>query len=172
MSVAAKIGIAIGILAMGAAFTGVCAMGYILYNGPRMKVQTNVRAFQAQVPKMPEGVVPVETRAALPSEAEAKTLKNPLEPTADAVARGKVYYEYYCIFCHGEKGDGNGPVGQSYVPKPSDLSDPKIQAYSDGDMLVKMLIGVGHEPVLERVVLPEHRWPLVLYMRQFAPKQP
>ena len=32
-----------------------------------------------------------------------------------------------------------------------------------------MLAGTGHEPVLNRVVLPDHRWYLVLYTRQFLP---
>ena len=32
------------------------------------------------------------------------------------LAIGKNVYGYYCAFCHGTDGAGNGPVGRSYVP--------------------------------------------------------
>lgn len=117
---------------------------------------------------MPEGVVPVNTRPRLPSEETAKSLANPVPMDEAAIVRGKTYYEYYCVFCHGDKGDGHGPVGQSYIPTPTDLRIPKIQGYSDGQIFRTMLIGAGHEPVLEKVVLPEHRWYLVSYVRRLG----
>jgi hypothetical protein len=92
-------------------------------------------------------------------------LTNPLQPTPTILGAGKIYYSYYCVFCHGESGAGDGPVGHSYVPPPADLRSPRVAAYGDGRLLQAMLRGVGHEPVLERVVAPEHRWPLVLYVR-------
>jgi len=83
-------------------------------------------------------------------------------------ARGRIYYDYYCVFCHGTDGRGNGPVGQSYMPKPSDLTDPSVQRQSDGELLRKSLTGTGHEPVLARVIPPEHRWYLVSYVRSLT----
>ena len=145
---------------------------YIYLTSPRMYVQEHVRAYQQVVPSMPEGVVPVDLRPPVPSAEAAKTLPNPVPISDAAVARGKVYYEYYCIFCHGDKGDGNGPVGQSYVPVPTDLRSPKIQGYTDGEIFRTMLLGVGHEPVLEKVVLPEHRWYLVDYVRSLGSVTP
>jgi cytochrome c1 len=61
-------------------------------------------------------------------------------------ARGKIYYGYYCSFCHGDKGDGFGPVGYSYNPVPADLHTAKIQSMSDGELLYAMLTGTGHAP--------------------------
>ena len=43
-----------------------------------------------------------------------------------------------------------------------------MQALSDGQLFQAMLTGPGHQPVLERVVPPEHRPYLVLYVRQYA----
>ena len=63
---------------------------------------------------------------------------------------------------------GNGPVGESYFPAPADLRTGKVSHYSDGRLLRAMLTGIGHEPVLERVVPPRHRWCLVLYVRSLA----
>jgi len=160
--------LAVPVLLLAAAIVSV--MSYVLYEGPRMRMQPNVRTYQAEVPPMPAGAVPADSPDAAPNpkappaEAAASTI-NPVPVTGESIARGKVYYQYYCIFCHGEAGDGNGPVGQSYVPKPADLHAPKITGYSDGQMLRAMLVGVGHEPVLEKVVPEEHRWPLVNYLR-------
>lgn len=196
MNFTAKLAIALAVPILLAAAGAVSFMGYVLYEGPRMRMQPNVRAYQAEVPPMPGGTVPVGPPEAAPPgnstagvtpangtagvppalsdvapncktpTAEAATaMANPVPATGESVARGKVYYQNYCVFCHGDAGDGNGPVGQSYVPKPSDLRTPKISGYSDGQMLRAMLVGVGHEPVLEKVVPEEHRWPLVDYVR-------
>ena len=139
---------------------------YLLFTGPRMKVQPHIRAFQTRAPALPDGVVLAQSLPALPTLEEARPLVNPLPATPANLARGKIYYQYYCAFCHGARGRGDGPVGQSYVPVPADLAAPRVRAYSDGQYLRAMLTGVGHEPVLERVVPPEHRWPLVLYARR------
>ena len=103
------------------------------------------------------------------------------ELTEANIARGKVYYQYYCIFCHAANGDGNATVGQSLVPVPGDLRSPKVQAYSDGELLRAMLTGPGHKPfapyagstpVLEYTVLPEHRWYMVLFVRSLSLASP
>jgi hypothetical protein len=76
-----------------------------------------------------------------------------------------MYYGYYCVFCHGETGRGDGLVGRSYVPRPTDLTAPSVQNLSDGALYGAMLAGTGHEPVLGYVVLPEALWYIVAYVR-------
>ncbi|HEY3307196.1 MAG TPA: hypothetical protein VGJ93_01960 [Desulfuromonadaceae bacterium] len=139
--------------------------GIVLYNGPRMTVQPHLRSFQAVLPNLPAETTPVQIPEKLPSVAQASKIRNPLKGTSGNLHRGKVYYHYYCVFCHGENGDGHGPVGQSYLPTPADLRSVKINNYQDGQLLRAMLTGIGHEPVLERVVPPQHRWFVVLYVR-------
>jgi hypothetical protein len=141
---------------------------WVLLVGPRMYEQQHIKPFQARMPMMPAGVVPVDPEDVLPTADDALGMRNPLSATDENLACGKVYYAYYCIFCHGERGDGAGPVGQAYLPVPADLASKKIAAYSDGQVLRAMLLGEGHAPVLERTVYPEHRWPLVLYVRHFG----
>lgn len=169
--------------------TALLFIGYFLFTGPRMKVQEHIRAYQARMPLTPAGTTPVNSLPPLPTPDQAAAMKNPLESTTASIARGAAYYQYYaCLACHGENGDGGGPVGDSYVPKPADLRSAKIRGYSDGQLLRGMLKGVGHEyiddqparggkpaivhGVLERIVLPEHRWYIVLYVRQFASTGP
>ena len=155
--------------ALGVAMLGGAAAGYLLFTGPHMTQQPHLRVFGAPMPRPAPGALPVTSLGfEVPTAQEAAALSNPLPPTAQNRARGATYYAYYCAFCHGSKGDGNGPVGESYVPKPSDLRSPKIQAYSDGELLRSMLTGTGHAPALETTVLPEHRWYLVHFVRAFT----
>ncbi|SNB46681.1 cytochrome C [Geobacter sp. DSM 9736] len=142
--------------------------GYVLYTGPRMKEQPHIRAYQTVAPLPPEGTVAVHVPEGIPSSAQAALATNPLEATDLNIERGKVYYGYYCIFCHGEEGRGNGPVGESYSPVPADLRSARVRGYRDGQLLRRMLTGAGHGPVLERVVSPRHRWHIVLYVRSLA----
>lgn len=146
-----------------------------MFTGPRMRVQQHVRAYQKSMPHPPPNTVPVgPDRYAVPPPREASGLKNPLPENKASRDRGKIYYSYYCVFCHGENGQGDGPVGYSYMPVPTDLHAPKIVKMSDGDLLRAILLGIGHEPVLQRVVLPEHRWYLVTYTRALGqtPREP
>ena len=146
-----------------------CVIAYLLLTGPRMRVQPNIRPFQMVTPVMSANSVPVKaTIEPLPTKEEAVKMVNPLSATAENIAKGRIYYGYYCGFCHGEKGDGFGPVGFSYNPVPTDLRTEKIQSQADGNLLLSMLTGTGHSPVLQKVVPADYRWYLVLYLRQFA----
>lgn len=39
---------------------------------------------------------------------------------------GKSIYNDKCAACHGEKGDGKGPMAATFDPKPGSFSDPKF----------------------------------------------
>lgn len=160
------------IIAVVAAITIVFAsstIAYLLFTGPRMYIQPNIRTFQAMMHPSPPGTVPVtKSFEPLPTKEDARKLTNPVADTLENCIKGKVYYGYYCVFCHGDKGDGFGPVGLSYNPVPADLRTAKVQSISDGELLYSMLKGIGHAPMLERIVLPECRWYLVLYVRQLG----
>lgn len=146
-----------------------CVVLYLMFSGPRMTVQPHVRAYQLAIPGAPAGAVPVSDPLPPPLTPErAAAMTNPLPATAENVERGRTYYGYYCAFCHGTAGDGRGPVAESYDPEPSDLRTPKVQSLPDGRLLYASLTGVGHAPVLERVVPEEARWPIVLYVRQLG----
>lgn len=156
-------------IAAGGAFV-IC---YFLFTGPRMEEQPSIRPYRAVMPLPPAGAVPVAPVVKpLPSPQEASSLTNPVEPSAENVQRGQVFYGYYCLFCHGPRGDGAGPVGPHYVPAPADLASPRIQSMSDGELLLASLTGTGHSPVLGYVVPVEFRWYLVLYVRQFQGRPP
>ena len=141
--------------------------GFLL-TGPHMYVQPHIRTYEAPMPPTPAGAVPVDPLPTIPSPEEAAALKSPVAATEESLARGKVYYQYYCLMCHGEAGAGDGPVGESYIPVPADLRTPKVRTMSDGLLLRAMFLGEGHEPVLAYTIRPEHRWYLVAYTRELA----
>lgn len=48
---------------------------------------------------------------------------------------GKAIFSTKCEACHGEKGDGKGPLAKTFDPKPGNFSDPKV---SGGDFSKKI----------------------------------
>ncbi|WP_129125009.1 c-type cytochrome [Geomonas oryzae] len=146
---------------------GAVVFSWILVRGPRMTVQHHIREFQMVLPGPAPGSVSVTSATSAPAEEGAGGVTGP-KATPALLAQGRIYYSYYCLFCHGVAGAGDGPVGNSYVPRPADLRHASVGAYPDGELLQRMLTGAGHEPVLERVVPQRHRWPLVAYLRSLS----
>lgn len=150
----------------GLAFLGAGAMFTAMFIGPHMIEQPSFRAYQAVLPALPAGAVtatqPVQD---LPGARREVALADP-----QRVYKGQAYYHYYCVFCHGNSGDGQGLVGQAYFPQPADLRDARIQAYSDQQLHDAILNGIGHTPVMEYTIRPQHRWYLVAYVRSLGKK--
>lgn len=139
---------------------------YLMFSGPRMRVQPKILPYQALMPATPEGIVPVSAEPDIvPSVETVGQLRNPLPDTARTRETGQVYYGYYCAFCHGRTGRGDGPVGASYTPAPTDLGLPRVQTLSDGALYRAMRTGAGHEPVLGYVIRPQAAWYIVSYAR-------
>lgn len=146
-----------------------CACAFVCVScGPRMQVQPSIQPFEHQMPSMPAGATPTRGRLHTLTMEQSKLDRNPLQATERNLDNGRIYYRYYCLMCHGERGDGNGEVGQSYVPRPADLSSPRVTGMRDGELYLRMLTGVGHDPVMEQTVLPNRRWPLVMHVRRLG----
>jgi hypothetical protein len=149
---------------------------YLMFFNPRMKVQPKILPNQAWLPQLPQGVVVINSYyEPVPSELQAMQMKNPIADTTQNIKTGRLYYGYYCAFCHGQQGQTTGPVGRSYVPAPADVTAPQVKVKPDGLLYRNMLIGPGHEPALQYIIPPGHRWYLVTYMRYLqseAQKQP
>ncbi len=130
-----------------------------------MNRQPSVQPFDRQMPMMPMETVPTTGSPRAVIARESKLAANPLPRSRRNLHNGRIFYGYYCLMCHGEKGDGNGQVGQSYVPKPTDLTSANVKSLPDGQLYAKMLSGTGHEPVMDNTVPPDQRWQIVMYVR-------
>lgn len=139
-------------------FAFIITAAVLLLSGPRMDNQPSLRAYEAQVNLPPEDVVAFfETKNDLVLTAMPANNKGNIE-------KGKIYYGYYCVFCHGDDGKGNGPVGESFHPKPADLSNPQIIRYDSIQLYNATFKGI-HAPVLERVIPPAYRQYILLYIK-------
>ena len=137
---------------------------YLMFSGPRMRVQPKILPYQALLPALPEGIRPV----AWTPTPNLDSLRNSVADTEATRRIGQAYYRDYCQFCHGPAGHGDGPVGRSYVPMPTDLTTPAVRSLSDSAFYQGMLTGVGHAPVLGYVVDPNAPWFIIRYVRTLA----
>lgn len=103
----------------------------------------------------------------------ASDLINPYTLTAenqDAIfAEGKLLYQINCQHCHGEKGDGKGPMVQSGafegVPDYANLKN-----LSNGQMFYSIYYGKGTMGAHNSLVNKKEIWTLIHYIRKFQDK--
>ena len=131
-----------------------------LMSGPKMRQQPSLRTYEFGMVHPPEDAIAFES-----GKEDSLSLLLPSLSEAN-INRGKVYYNYYCVFCHGEYGDGNGPVGESYFPKPAALDSDRLGKMNIDDIYKLTLYGTGHSPVLQNVIKKEHRPYILLYIRE------
>lgn len=85
----------------------------------------------------------------------ATKAKSPFDGGPREVARGKQVYADNCSFCHGANGIGDGPAGESYIPRPPVLTTAKVQSLSEGVMYYQITNGILSTPIPEaRKYLP------------------
>lgn len=89
---------------------------------------------------------------------------NPTDPAA-TVAKGDSVYTNFCATCHGNLGDGKGPVGVR-LGAMSLLTD-KAKSYPDGYIYGIIRYGRGLMPLYgDKIFRPGDRWAVVNYVRQ------
>jgi mono/diheme cytochrome c family protein len=67
---------------------------------------------------------------------------NPVPPGADVLAEGRAHWADHCATCHGNDGRGETEMGRSLYPKAPDMTLPKTQGLSDGEMFAIIKNGV------------------------------
>lgn len=94
--------------------------------------------------------------------------------SADA-AVGKEIYFRYCHFCHGQKGQGDGPVGIALTPHPADfVADTKRMSKTDAELYKSITEGIHKEIGGEAMSMPrwadilseKERWSVLAFIRQ------
>jgi mono/diheme cytochrome c family protein len=142
----------------------------------RMRETPVVRPYENPILVMESGVVPFEGGEALYRAANPAALKSPLDAKDPAVVEaGKKLYFIYCHQCHGKAYDGNGTVGQSFAPLPTDLRSERVQAGSDGQLFQHISYGVGgsgRQPALATTIQVQDRWKIIAFVRSLGVRQP
>lgn len=134
----------------------------------RMKDDEAIQTYHASMPTMPAAAVPFADSHQRSMGADPKGLKNPLSYTAETVQLGMEKYGYYCVHCHGPTGKGNGTVGQSFAPLPTDLQGPHVQRQTDGEIFYRTSVGYKRHPPMAYTVAERDRWAIVIYIRSLV----
>ncbi len=103
-------------------------------------------------------------------------IKSPIEMhEPKTIKRGQFVYVTFCAQCHGKNHDGNGPVGQSFYPLPTDLRSPKVQAESEGNIFWDISYGLpegkGRQPALATTIDVLDRWRVVAYVKSLGVRE-
>ncbi len=120
---------------------------------------------------MAAGSVPVDGGEALYRAATDSDLANPFSPQDPVVLEsGQALYATYCAQCHGRYHDGNGTVGQSFSPLPTDLRSPQVQEAEPGLVFKEISYGVpgGRQPPLATTIEAQDRWRIVAYVKSLG----
>jgi mono/diheme cytochrome c family protein len=130
-----------------------------MYRGPEVQPY-------AESPRVtPADTIPVHGEPPMSLEQAAVKMHNPLEATPENLAKGKEQFGTYCAPCHGESGQGNGPVAHILAKRPDDLIDDKSKNFSDGYIYGVIRDGAESMPSYAEEMPAEQRWQVVMYVR-------
>ena len=137
---------------------------------------------------MPDGTLPVNgihynvhygqpagmptAAAILPMKLELMTVReqNPLQPTSENLAHGRVLFETVCSPCHGQFGRGDGSVVHLLAHKPANLLTGVSTNLPDGYVFGYIRNGGIWMPSYDDAMSSTERWQIVLYMRDLEKK--
>jgi putative copper export protein/mono/diheme cytochrome c family protein len=86
------------------------------------------------------------------------------EPFAvPSLATGGAIYRQQCVACHGEDGEGDGPLATELPIVPPDLASPDIVTRPEGDLFWSLTMGAGEMPSFAALAVKQ-RWDLVVYL--------
>jgi mono/diheme cytochrome c family protein len=130
----------------------------------------NGRTMQAPVEgTIPRGFMPYPFQKSDEDRAlAAQTLENTLLNTMENIERGKVAYGIYCMQCHGENGDGQGPlfVNKKFIYPPGNLLNDKMRANPEADIYHVITVGWGIMGEHGSMITPDDRWRIAMYVKQ------
>jgi len=94
-------------------------------------------------------------------------MKNPILINENNLQVGKAKYEVFCIYCHGEQGDGQGYLVTSgrYPYKAADLLSDKMKKAPDGEIFHVISVGWGIMGAHASQINQEDRWRIAAYIK-------
>lgn len=134
----------------------------------RMYDQDVIKTYGQEMPEMDKRTMPIQDGFQRLASTDPKSLKNPLTCSKIFKDQGARAYNFYCMQCHGSRGDGNGTVGQSFSPLPADLLSPATLSKHDGELYAKVRLGFKRHPVLFSTISAEDAWAVIIYLRSIA----
>jgi hypothetical protein len=132
----------------------------------RMRETPLVRPHEAALLIMENGTVPIEggeelVRTALEHGSLPQTILSPER----LLEFGKLEYQAFCSHCHGNNLDGQGTVGQSFNPLPTDLTGQRVTQMSDAEIFSTISYGTQRSPALASSMAVASRNAVIRYLR-------
>lgn len=137
----------------------------------RMRETPAIRPQEEPIPRMAEGLVPVNGGEAFYRASAGADLVFPFEAYEPSViTRGKAIYLVFCAQCHGYNYNGEGTVGQSFQPLPTDLRDHRVQSKPEGELFKSISYGIpgGRQPALNTTITIDDRWHVVAFVKSLG----
>lgn len=128
-----------------------------------MEIQPSYRPMEDPLP-VPARSIPIEGPVTIPGMGVPE---NPVEADEASITRGAELYALNCQMCHGQTGEGTGPIAAFLVNfKPANLTSPVVQSKSDGSIFLTITNGLeGRMPPLNENLTVSERWDVVNYVR-------
>jgi mono/diheme cytochrome c family protein len=128
-----------------------------------MEIQPSYRPLEHPLPP-PERSIPVEGAVSIPGMGAPE---NPTTADEASITRGAELFSINCQICHGNTGEGNGPVAPFLVDyKPANLASDVVQSKSDGSFFLTISNGLeGKMPALNENLTVSERWDVVNFLR-------
>ncbi len=140
----------------------------------RMRETPAVRPYEEPLLIKEAGIVPVNGGEAIFRVSAGTDIPSPFDLNQPAaIDRGKAVYLVYCAQCHGHKYDGNGSVGQSFAPLPTDLRSAKVQNSPAGVLFKNVSYGIpdGRQPPLHATITVDDRWRVVAFVKSLGTRE-
>ena len=127
-----------------------------------MEIQPSYRPMENPLPP-PERSIPIEGPIAIPGMGAPE---NPTTADEASLARGQEFFVINCRMCHGQTGEGTGPIAPFLANKPANLTSDVVQSKSDGSIFLTITNGITGKmpPLNENLTVPE-RWDVVNFVR-------
>jgi hypothetical protein len=98
------------------------------------------------------------------------TLICPIQPTEDVLAEGQVLFDRFCSHCHGNGGQGDGPVNDK-LQGVANLTSSTLKAVNPGHIFHVITYGKGRMLQHASQLEPLDRWKISLYVKDVLQKK-
>lgn len=109
----------------------------------------------------PDGAVSIQGQSIIPEEFPI----NPVPPDEISLQRGQILYQLQCALCHGDTGQGDGPLADYFARTPGNLGGSRVAAEFDGSLYLVIQQGFGEMPSLRENLTVRERWDVINYTR-------
>lgn len=150
------------------AFAGICAIAgwaYLTISAKGFSARSQPTKLEAEV---------AEWARSLAMPRSAKTMQNPIPPSAEVLAESRAHFADHCAVCHGNNGSGKTMLGAGLYPKPPNLRAKDTQSMSDGEIFFVIENGVrlSGMPAFGGENSADESWKLVDFIRHLPQLSP